>query len=259
MKIGTAFPTEEELEAVKHHFVGNLSIHDYYNAYKFEQDALVKLNKLFQTKDLVIMTGGSGLYIDAVCNGIDDMPDPEPELRHMLNQLYEKEGIVSLQEKLKELDLDYYKQIDLSNHKRLMRAIEVCLTTGKKFSDLRTNSTISRDFSIVKIMLNRPREELYERINLRVDQMVANGLIEEARQLYPYKSLNALNTVGYKELFMHFDGTWSLELAIEKIKTHSRRYAKRQLTWFRRDCNWQWFHPDDFPEIIRFIKEKTTN
>lgn len=235
MRIGTAFPSPEELAAVPHFFVGNLSIQDYYNISNFETDALNLLTELFKKNNVVIMTGGSGLYIDAVCKGIDSMPDANLEIREYVNNLYLKEGIDILRTQLKLLDPEFYATNDLTNHKRMIRALEVCLQTGQPYTSFHSKSSKKRNFNIQKYCLTRPREELFERINNRTDKMIADGWVEEAKNLYPYKHLNALNTVGYKELFDYLDGLYSLPEAIEKIKTHTRRYAKRQLTWFKRD------------------------
>ena len=240
MKIGTAAPTEEELKRVPHHFIEHLSIHDYYSCGRFEIDALAKCNELFQSHDTVIMTGGSMLYIDAVCKGIDDIPNIDEELRQSLLERYQNEGIENIRQELKILDPDYYKIVDLQNHKRIIHALEVCIQSGKPYSSFRSESVKKRPFTIEKIGLNRPREVLYDRINKRVDIMMENGLLEEAKSLYPFKGLNALNTVGYKELFNYFDGIWTLDFAIQMIKQNSRRYAKKQLTWFNRDSEITW-------------------
>ncbi len=253
--IGTAAPDMDQLLQIKHHFVGHLSITDEYNVSNFEQDVLSLLNQKFTEHDVMIMAGGSGLYINAVCNGIDDLPDPDKKLREELNRKLDKEGIEALQQQLKVLDPEFYNQVDLQNPKRLMRAIEVCLQTGKKYSDLRKNSKAKRDFNILKVGLTLPREELFNRINRRTDIMLKNGWLEEAEKIYPYRHLNPLNTVGYKELFKYIDGEWSLEQAIEKIKTNTRRYAKRQLTWFKKDSEINWFSPADVESIINFIKK----
>lgn len=235
MKIGTACPSNEELQQADHYFIGTLSIHDYYSVSKYEQDVLQLLPKLFAESNLVIMTGGSGLYIDAVCKGIDPLPDPDPSIRQQVNDLFESEGIEALRRQLRILDPCFCRTTDMANHKRLIRALEVCLQTGKPFSEQLGGKIKPRNFDIVKQCLLRPREELFSRINRRVDVMMDQGLLNEAQSLYPHKHLNALNTVGYKELFDYFDGKISLEQAIEDIKTHTRRYAKRQLTWFNRD------------------------
>lgn len=235
MKIGTAAPSNEELATVKHYFIGNLSIHDYYSVSKYEQDVLQLLPSLFAQHNVVVMTGGSGLYIDAVCNGIDELPDPDPEIRLFVNNIYKNDGIESLRSQLRKVDKAYYNSCNLADHKRMIRAVEVSLQMGKPYSDFLKNPHKKRDFNIIKYCLVRPREELFDRINRRVDLMMEQGLLEEARQLYPYRELNSLNTVGYKELFDFFDGKLSLEQAVTDIKTHTRRYAKRQMTWFKRD------------------------
>ena len=235
MKIGTAAPSNEELATVKHYFIGNLSIHDYYSVSKYEQDVLQLLPSLFAQHNVVVMTGGSGLYIDAVCNGIDELPDPDPEIRQFVNNIYKNDGIESLRSQLRKVDKAYYNSCNLADHKRMIRAVEVSHQMGKPYSDFLKNPHKKRDFNIIKYCLVRPREELFDRINRRVDLMMEQGLLEEARQLYPYRELNSLNTVGYKELFDFFDGKLSLEQAVTDIKTHTRRYAKRQMTWFKRD------------------------
>ena len=240
LNIGVARPSEEELAAVKHHLIAHIGIEDYYSVSKFETDVLALLEDLFQTHETVVMVGGSGLYVNAVCNGIDELPDPDEQLREDIKRLYETQGIEALRAQLKILDPVFYNQIDLANHKRLQRALEVCLQTGKPYSELRTNTKKTRDFEIERMALNRDKNELYDRINLRVDVMIQNGLLEEAKNLYPFKHLNALNTVGYKELFEHFDEKISLEQAITDIKTHSRRYAKRQLTWLNAQDGIEW-------------------
>ncbi|MCF8233961.1 MAG: tRNA (adenosine(37)-N6)-dimethylallyltransferase MiaA [Bacteroidales bacterium] len=253
MNIGTAKPSREEMEKVPHHLIGHLSIHDYYNVSLFEQDVLAILDDLFKTKDHALLVGGSGLYIDAVCKGIDDLPDADPELRARLNEDFKRRGIESLREKLMELDPEYYREVDLANPKRLMRAIEVCLQTGKKYSELRKREKVGRGFNIIKIGLNLERQKLFEKINNRVDRMMEKGLLEEALALYPYKGLNALNTVGYKELFEYFDGRISLDQAVTDIKTNTRRYAKRQLTWFKKDKEIRWFLPMEFEDMLQRI------
>jgi len=250
--IGTAAPNPEQLALVKHHFVGQLSVRDDYNVYRFEQDVLKLLEKGFRSKDVFVMAGGSGLYIDAVCDGIDELPDPDPELRSNLRKLFDEHGIVALQEKLKTLDSEYFEVVDRNNSKRLMRAIEVCVQTGKPYSQQRLNKGKERPFNILKVGMDVPRDMLNQRINKRTDQMLAEGWLKEAKSLLPLRNFNALNTVGYKELFSYFDGERTLEKAIEKIKTSTRRYAKRQMTWFRKDKDIHWFNPADVAEIIRF-------
>jgi tRNA dimethylallyltransferase len=256
MTIGTAVPTADELAIVPHHLIGNLSIHDYYNVFKFETDALHILNDLFQTKKVVIMVGGSGLYIDTICDGIDLLPDAEPEIRQHLNQTFSMQGITPLREQLKLLDKVSYNRIDIANPKRIIRALEVCLSTGVPYSSLLKKETVKRPFNIIKIGLNRDRTELYQTINQRVDTMIKNGLEAEARELYKYKGLTALNTVGYREMFSYFEGKYTLNEAIEKIKVNTRRYAKKQITWFARDKDIKWFHPADLSGIVNYIKKQ---
>jgi len=256
IKIGTAAPTAEELLQVPHHFVSTHSITDNYNAGKFELDVMQLLPALFETTPNVLMVGGSMLYIDAVCSGIDDLPTIDSEIRAMLRQLYEQKGIEGIRMQLQLLDPEYYKQVDLKNAQRILHALEVCITCNKPYSELRTNTIKNRPFRIIKIGLNRPREELYARINSRVDEMIEQGLEQEARQLYEWKDLNALQTVGYKELFEYFDGNWSHEFAIDMIRQDSRRYAKKQLSWFNRDKSIRWFHPDDEELVFEYIREK---
>ncbi|MCK9219896.1 MAG: tRNA (adenosine(37)-N6)-dimethylallyltransferase MiaA [Bacteroidales bacterium] len=253
MRIGTATPSMDELQLVPHHFIGHLSIHDPYNVSKFETAALEKLDELFLKHPKVIMVGGSGLYIHAVCHGIDQLPDPDPEIRKTLKEMLSMEGIEKLKSELQKLDPEYARMVDLQNPARLIRALEVCLTTGLPYSSLRSNKSQQRSFRWINIGLTLPREILNQRINNRVDQMVHAGLVDEARDLYPFRDLNALNTVGYKELFEHFDGKVSLSQAIENIKTHTRRYAKRQLTWFRKDLSIRWFYPQDTTAILASI------
>lgn len=235
MKIGTAYPSEEELARAKHFFVGTLSIHDYYNVFMYEQDVLQLLDTLFLTHPVVIMEGGSPQYIAAVCHGVDALPDPDPVTRQFVNNLFQTNGIEALRAQLKLLDPLYYEKVNHNDHKRMIRAVEVSLQTKKPYSSFMNNTAKPRDFHIAKYYLNRDREELFERINLRVDKMMEKGLLAEAESLYPYKDLNALNTVGYKELFDFMEGKCSLEQAVADIKTHTRRYAKRQLNWFKKD------------------------
>ena len=256
LKIGTAAPTEAQMQRVKHHLVGNLSIFDYYSCGRFEIDALKKLDELFQSKEVVLMTGGSMLYIDAICKGIDDIPNVDQELRDSLHERYANEGIDNILAELKLLDPEYYDMVDKKNHKRIIHALEICLTSGKTFSSFRKETAKERPFDIIKIGLNLPREELYERINKRVDIMFEEGLMEEAKTYYPHRNLNSLNTVGYKELFEYFDGNWDLDFAKNMIKQNSRRYAKKQLTWFNRDKDINWFRPDQREEILSFLKSR---
>ena len=254
--LGTAAPDAGQLALVKHHFVGHLSIFDDYNVSRFEQDVLALLAGRFQQTGVMVMVGGSGLYIDAVCKGIDDLPDPDEQLRKELDEKLQKEGIEALQQELKLLDPEYYQEVDLMNPKRLMRAIEVCLQTGEKYSALRKNRPADRPFDIVKIGLEMERQTLFERIERRTDQMMEQGWLEEAESVFPYRYLNSLNTVGYKELFKYLDGEWSLDLAVEKIKTNTRRYAKRQMTWFKKDKAINWFLNSRIDEMERLIESK---
>jgi len=251
MRIGTAVPTDEELAKVPHHFIGNLSIHDYYNVSMFEQECLQLLDKLFAKYPTVIMTGGSGLYIDALCKGIDDFPTVDPEIRKTVTGWFETDGVEYLRRQLKMLDPEHYAKVDLRNHKRIMKAIEVSMQTGKPYSTFLTAQEQKRPFEIEKIVLNRPREELFERINHRTTQMMKEGLLEEAEALYPYRHLNALNTVGYKELFAYMDGQYDLDTAVELIRRNTRRYAKRQLTWFARDKEMIWRQPEELQSQSR--------
>ena len=240
--IGTAAPTKEQLARVKHYFVGTHHLQDYYSASMFEQDALNIIQNEFLSHPCALMSGGSMMYIDAVCNGIDDIPTVA------------EEGLPALVQELKELDPEHYSIVDKQNPRRVVHALEICHMTGKTYTSFRTNSKKERPFRILKIGLNRPREELYDRINRRVDQMMADGWLDEARSVYPLRHLNALNTVGYKELFLYFDGTWSLEEALERIKGNTRRYMRKQLTWFKRDPEIHWFTPDETDEIVALVK-----
>ncbi len=254
MQIGTAAPTAEELASVPHHFIRFLSVTEPYDVSRFEADALACLENLFQKKQFAIMTGGSGLYIDAVCHGFDELPDRDPELRIKLQQEYKKYGLEYLQEQVKKLDPEYFSKVDVNNPNRLLRAIEVCIITGKTFSQLRLGKPQERSFRILKIVLNRERKELFDRIALRTDKMIADGMVDEVRSLIPYRHFNALKTVGYKEIFEYLDGKVSLSQAIEDIKTNTRRYAKRQLTWFKKDTEYKWFHPNEINDIMKLIK-----
>ncbi|MFY9597876.1 MAG: tRNA (adenosine(37)-N6)-dimethylallyltransferase MiaA [Dysgonamonadaceae bacterium] len=245
MPIGTAAPTPDQLSRAKHYFVGILSPEEYYSASRYEEEAITLIEKLHKKHPVVVMVGGSMLYIDAVCRGIDEMPTIDDELRKDLQQLYRKEGLDPIRQQLKLLDPVFYRQVDLKNPKRVIHALEVCLMTGKPYSSLRTNLRKKRPFRIVKIGFTRERQELYDRINARVDDMIDNGLIEEAQRLYPLRHLNSLNTVGYKELFDYFDGKYDLNTAIEKIKQHSRNYARKQLSWFKRDQEIHWINLSD--------------
>lgn len=255
MRIGTAVPSREELAQVKHHFIGNLSIHDYYNASRYEEEAIALLGGLFRDHQVVIMAGGSMMYIDAVCYGIDDLPVVDPQIRAGLIGRYEAEGIESLRIALKKLDPEYFAVADLRNPKRLLHALEICIMTGRPYSSLRTNSRKNRDFRILRIGLNCDRPILYDRINRRVETMVAAGLEEEARSLLPWRSLNALNTVGYREWFDYFDGKTDRSGVVEKIKSNTRQYARKQLTWFRRDPDMHWFSPEETGKVIALVEE----
>lgn len=253
IKIGTAAPTAEQLARVPHYFVGTLDLHDYYSAAQYEMEVLQKLKELFRENDVVVLTGGSMMYIDAVCKGIDDIPTVDKETRQLMLERYEQEGLERLCAELKLLDPEYYQTVDLKNHKRVIHALEICYMTGKTFTSFRTQTQKERPFEILKIGLKREREELYERINRRVDIMMEDGLLEEARKVYPFRQLNSLNTVGYKELFNYLDGEWELPFAIEKIKQNSRIYSRKQMTWFKRDKSIVWFHPEDTTEIMNFL------
>ena len=253
LQIGTARPTEAQMQSIPHYFVGSLSLNDYYSASLFEQQVLALLEELMTKSDYALLSGGSMMYIDAVCNGIDDIPTIDDATRALMKQRLADEGLEVLREELKRLDPEYYEVVDLQNPRRVVHALEICTMTGKTYTSFRKKEKRERPFDIIKIGLNRPREELYERINRRVDQMMKDGLLEEARALYPMKHLNALNTVGYKELFDYFDGRWSLDEAIERIKGNTRRYARKQLTWFKKDEGIRWYHPDDQTAIINDI------
>ena len=252
--IGTAAPTKEQLARVKHYFVGTHHLQDYYSASMFEQDALNIIQNEFLSHPCALMSGGSMMYIDAVCNGIDDIPTVDDKTRTWMKRRLAEEGLPALVQELKELDPEHYAVVDKQNPRRVVHALEICHMTGKTYTSFRTNSKKERPFRILKIGLNRPREELYDRINRRVDQMMADGWLDEARNVYPLRHLNALNTVGYKELFLYFDGTWPLEEAVERIKGNTRRYMRKQLTWFKRDPEIHWFTPDETDEIVALVK-----
>lgn len=253
LNIGVARPSQKELNSIKHHFIGHISIQDNYNAGEYEAEAIEKINSLFQKYDKLVITGGSGMYIDAITKGMDNLPNVDKSIREELNELFKDNGITPLQEELMEKDIEYYNIVDKQNHIRLIRALEIIRQTGKTFTSFRTNPKKERDFKIKKFVLIRDREELIQRINQRVDIMVEEGLIEEARELYPFRDLNALNTVGYKELFKYFDKKISLKEAIEEIKINTRKYAKRQVTWFRKDKDYTWLSADkeiNWKEVI---------
>ncbi len=253
LKIGTAAPTGKELARVRHHFVGQLALTDYYSAAQYEIDVLKLTEELFHSHNALLLTGGSMMYIDAVCKGIDDIPTVDDITRRTLLDRYEQEGLEPLVNELRLLDPEYYRIVDLKNPKRVIHALEICYMTGRTYTSFRTRTAKERPFRIVKIGLRREREELYDRINRRVDQMMADGLVEEARSVYPYRQLNSLNTVGYKEMFKYLDGEWDLDFAIEKIKQNSRIYSRKQMTWFKRDTDIRWFHPDQKEEILQHI------
>ena len=252
--IGTAAPTQEQMARVKHYLVGTLGLDDYYSASKFEEDVLCLLDQLFAASPMALLAGGSMMYIDAVCNGIDDIPTIDEHTRSNMKRRLAEEGLPALVDELKQLDPDHWAIVDKHNPRRVVHALEICHMTGKTYTSFRKSQKKERPFNIVKIGLNRPREELYERINRRVDQMMANGLLEEARSVYPKRHLNALNTVGYKELFNYIDGIWTLDEAVERIKGNTRRYCRKQLTWLKRDADIRWFHPDNIEEIIKYIE-----
>ena len=254
LRIGTARPTEEELAAARHYFVGTLALGDYYSASMYEQQVISLLDTLFINNDYALMAGGSMMYIDAVCNGIDDIPTVDEETRSTLKRRLEEEGLEALVEELRRLDPEHYETVDRQNPRRVVHALEICHIAGRTYTSFRKAERKQRPFQTVKIGLNRQREELYERINSRVDQMMDEGLLEEAQALYPQRHLNALNTVGYKELFDYIDGRWTLQEAVERIKGNTRRYARKQLTWLKRDQQIRWFHPDETAGIIEYIE-----
>ena len=251
--IGTAAPTAEQQARVRHYFVGTHSLADYYSASLYEQDALQIISQQLSTSHVALLSGGSMMYIDAVCNGIDDIPTIRDDIRLTMKQRLSREGLPALVEELRRLDPEHYEIVDRQNPRRVVHALEICHQTGRTYTSFRTNTRKQRPFSILKIGLNRDRAELYDRINQRVDQMMQDGLIEEARSVFPLRYLNALNTVGYKELFPHFDGVWPLAEAVERIKGNTRRYMRKQLTWFKRDDSIHWFHPDQFDLILQLI------
>lgn len=255
LRIGTATPTEEQLQAVKHYFVGTISIDDYYNASMYEQEVLQLLDEQFKHSPIQLLTGGSMMYIDAVCNGIDDIPTIREDIREEMKRRYEQEGLEALCTDLRRLDPEHYKVVDRKNYRRVIHALEVCYQTGKTYTSFRKQEKKQRPFQIVKIGLHRDREELYHRINQRVDQMMAEGLLDEVRSLSDKRCNNALNTVGYKEMFTYLDGTWTLDEAVERMKGNTRRYARKQLTWFKRDELMQWFHPHQEEDIMNYISK----
>ncbi len=256
LKIGTAAPTEQQLRQVRHYFVGILELDDYYSASIYEQQVLELLESQFAHSDYALLSGGSMMYIDAVCNGIDDIPTVDDDTRAMMKRRLAEEGLEALCEELRKLDPEHYAIVDRKNPRRVVHALEICHMTGRTYTSFRTHSRKQRPFRVKKIGLNIERDALYDRINRRVDQMMADGLLEEARRLLPKRHLNALNTVGYKEMFTYLDGIWTLDEAVERMKGNTRRYARKQLTWFRNDLQVKWFAPSDKDQIINYI---TTN
>lgn len=256
LRIGTATPTEEQLQAVKHYFVGTISIDDYYNASMYEQEVLQLLDEQFKHSPIQLLTGGSMMYIDAVCNGIDDIPTIREDIREEMKRRYEQEGLEALCTDLRRLDPEHYEVVDRKNYRRVIHALEICYQTGKTYTSFRKQEKKQRPFQIVKIGLHRDREELYHRINQRVDQMMAEGLLDEVKSLSDKRCNNALNTVGYKEMFTYLDGTWTLDEAVERMKGNTRRYARKQLTWFKRDELMQWFHPHQEEDIMNYISNE---
>ena len=256
IKIGTAAPTEEQLQQVRHYFVGTQALTDYYSASIYEQEVMSLLSTLFQASDYALLSGGSMMYIEAVCNGIDDIPTVDDETRNTLKKRLADEGLESLCEQLRILDPDHYEVVDRMNPRRVVHALEICLMTGRTYTSFRTNERKERPFKIIKIGLNRDREIIYDRINRRVDSMMEQGFLDEARSVYPLRHLNALNTVGYKELFTYLDGTWSLNEAVERIKGNTRRYARKQLTWYKKDPLVTWFSPDEKQLILNHITKQ---
>lgn len=256
LSVGTAAPTPEEQRRVPHHFVATLGVEDYYSAARYEADAMTLLSRLFRERDVVVMSGGSMLYIDAVCQGIDEIPTIDEDTRILMRRRYETEGLAPLVDELRRLDPEYSAICDLHNPKRVVHALEICRMTGRTYTSFRVRERRERPFRIVKVGLDRERADLFDRINRRVDTMVDRGLLEEARRMLPYRACNALNTVGYKELFQYFDGEWTLPFALDKIRRNTRVYAKKQLTWFRKDEATGWFHPDKTDEIRYFIQNQ---
>jgi tRNA dimethylallyltransferase len=252
LKIGTAAPTDEQLQQAPHLFVGTKSIDDYYNASMYEQEVLSYIKE--SSSPIELLSGGSMMYIDAVCNGIDDIPTVRDDIREEMKRRYAEEGLEALCEELRQLDPEHYAIVDRQNYRRVIHALEICHQTGKTYTSFRTQQKKERPFRIVKIGLNREREELYNRINRRVDQMISDGLLEEVKSLVNKRDTNALNTVGYKELFDYLDGRWPLDEAVERIKGNTRRYARKQLTWYKRDEDMHWFHPDNIQEILNYLK-----
>ncbi len=254
--IGTAAATEEQKALVPHHFVGELELDQYFSAARFEEEVISFLEEYYKEKDVALMTGGSMMYVDAVCKGIDDMPSVDEAIRQEVAKRYKEEGLAPLLAQLEQLDPEYYAIVDRMNPKRVMHGVEICLTTGQTFTSFRKNITKERPFKIIKVGLTRDREELYTRINARVDQMIEEGLIDEVKSVLDYRHLNSLNTVGYKEILNYLDGEWELDFAIEKIKQNTRIYSRKQVTWFKRDQEIRWFHPEDKTAILDYVAEQ---
>ncbi len=259
MEIGTAMPGKEELSQCRHYFVANLSPGDYYSAARYEAEVLSLLEEEFKSHPTMLMSGGSMMYIDAVCKGIDDIPTVDDETRAMVLAKYEREGLEQLAKELRLLDHEYYNEADIKNPKRVMHALEICYMTGKPYSSFRRRAAKERPFNIIKVGLQRQREELYERINRRVDTMIEQGLVDEVKRFMRFRSHNSLNTVGYKEIFKYLDGEWTLDYAIEKIKQNTRIYSRKQTTWYRKDEDIKWFHPSETEKIIRYIESRISN
>jgi tRNA dimethylallyltransferase len=253
MKIGTAVPSLQQQKEIKHHFINYLSIHEYYNASRFETEVIELLDEWYKSKDIMIMAGGSGMYIDAVCKGIDDIPTVTPDIRRKIRIEYQTEGLEAIRDRLQQVDPVYYSKADLNNPQRIMKALEIAKMTGRPYSSFLTGKAKKRTFQNIKLGLNMPRSELHLRINNRVDAMMSEGLLEEVSGLYPYRHLNALKTVGYREIFDYLDGKCTLEESVEAIKGHTRQYARRQLTWFRKDKDFTWFHPDEYESILAYL------
>lgn len=256
LQIGTAVPSTEDRHLVPHHFIQTRSVVDYYNVSEYENEAITLIEQLFQNINLLILTGGSMMYVDTICKGIDDIPTVDPDIRNEVISWYNENGIEALRKRLSEVDPEYYKIVDQNNPKRMLHAVEVHQMTGKPITSFRKNTVIKRPFRILKVGINQDRAKLYERINHRVEQMMAAGLLDEAKSVYQYRHLNSLNTVGYKELFSFIDGECSLEEAVDLIKRNTRKYARKQLTWFRRDQEIKWFEPEQVQQIIEYIDQK---
>jgi len=254
--IGTAAPTAEDLSRVPHHFVGTLNLDDYYSAARYESEAMSLLERLFAGRDIVVLSGGSMLYVDAVCQGIDDIPTISDSVRQRMRERYENEGLETLAAELERLDPAYFAQCDIRNPKRVIHALEICHMTGRTYTSFRVRKVKERPFRIIKIGLCRERGELFDRIGRRTDQMLSAGLLDEVRRVLPHRDCNSLNTVGYKELFKYLDGEWTLDFALEKIKRNTRVYAKKQMTWFKKDPEIAWFHPDKWDEVRFFIQNR---